>query len=90
MTLDRKMTQLGAMISRNVCDFSVHQVCLDYAYGEKVVQNYREEPGIEKLDGYPIEVIKAIRGTKCAYCQNNRAVTACAAKTCRSKSRLLF
>ena len=86
LTLDRKMKQLGAMISRNVYDFCVHQLCLDYACGEKVVQNYTEEPGIEKLDGYPIEVIKGIKGTKCIYCHNHRAVTQCAAKNCRSKS----
>ena len=30
-----QMKQLGAMISRNIDDFSVHQLCLDYAYGKK-------------------------------------------------------
>ena len=78
LKLDHDMEELGYLISRNINDFSVHQECLDYAYGEDVVQNYEEEPGIEKLDGYPIDVIKSIRGRKCCYCNGPRAVTTCA------------
>ena len=54
LKMDHHMEELGYMISRNVNDFSVHQECLDYAYGEKVVQDYNEYPGIDKLDGYKI------------------------------------
>ena len=78
LKLDHDMEELGYLISRNINDFSVHQECLDYAYGEDVVQNYEEEAGIEKLDGYPINVIKSIRGRKCCYCRGPGAVTTCA------------
>ena len=54
LKLDHQMEELGYMISRNVNDFSVHQQCLDYAYGQKVVQDYNEVPGVDKLDGYKI------------------------------------
>ena len=83
LKLDRRWEQLGNMISRK--DVTVHQMCLDYAHGPNVVQNYEEEPGVEKLDGYPMDVIRNIRGSKCFYCHKSKAVTACAESKCKSK-----
>ena len=78
----------GYMETSAKAGFSVHVLCLDYAYGENMIQNLEADDQDERLDGYKIDnIVKAAeRKFKCVYCQGSRAYVACAAKLCRSKT----
>lgn len=82
--IDTGLKELGTMITCNKNDFSVHQLCMDYAHGDKMVQNYKPEKGIQKLDGYNIENIKNLRGSACKFCKKSKGVTACWEKKCKA------
>ena len=56
-----------------------------------MIQHPEHEPGVEKLDGYKIDVIKKIKGTKCCYCHKSKAMSTCAySNKCKSKIFTIF
>ena len=88
LNLDKEMTELGLLVSKEGVDICVHQMCVDYA--PEMVQDYSTEHGILKIDGYKVDKIKKLRGSKCKYCNKNKAMTPCAgSKKCKGKHALL-
>ena len=83
LSLDKNMTELGLLVSKEGVDICVHQMCVDYVPG--MVQNMETEPGILKIDGYKVDEIKKLKGSRCKYCQKNRGMTPCAFRNCKSK-----
>ena len=51
--------------------------------GKDMVQNFEIVPNVEKLDGYNVETIKGLRGSRCKFCKKPRGVTACYVPICK-------
>ena len=87
LSLDKNMTELGLLVTKEGVDICVHQMCVDYV--PEMVQNMETEPGVLKIDGYKVDEIKKLKGSRCKYCQKNRGMTPCAFRNCKSK-KLIF
>ena len=88
LNLDKEMTELGLLVSKEGVDICVHQMCVDYV--PQMVQNMETEHGILKIDGYKVDEIKKQKGSRCKYCQKNRGMTPCAFRNCKSKKHIIF
>ncbi len=63
-----------------------HQLCMDYASHEAMVQDFSLPFGAH-LDGFPVEAIarQMRRTSRCAFCGRSGACTTCAVSSCNNK-----
>ena len=56
---------------------------LIFAAGKDMVQDYSQVDGVQKLDGYDVQIVKKLRGSKCRLCKKPHATTACYKQSCK-------
>ena len=49
-----------------------------------MVQNYNNQPGVIKLDGYNVKHIQEITGSACKFCKKSHGISTCFVPKCRA------